>query len=53
MFWKILSGTMRGSIMVSRTFTALGAATIITVAVYDYVKRRNRSSEYVYPPRIR
>ena len=53
MFWNVLSGILRGSVMISRSATAIGASIVITVAVYDYVKRRNRSSEYIYPPSIR
>lgn len=42
---------MRGSIMINRTFTALGAATIIAIGVYDYVKARERRNNG-YPPRL-
>jgi hypothetical protein len=51
MFWKVLGGVMRGSIMINRTFTALGAATIITIGVYDYIQARKRRNNG-YPPRL-
>ena len=37
---------MRGSIMINRTFTALGAATIITIGVYDYIQARKRRGNH-------
>lgn len=42
MFWKFLSGTLRFSLTLQRTVTALGAATIIIVGVHDYLKQRRR-----------
>ena len=42
MFWKILGGVLRTSVMVHRTVTALGAATIIIISVHDYMKNRGK-----------
>lgn len=42
MFWKILSGVLRTSVTLSRTATALGAAIVITVGVYDFMRARKR-----------
>lgn len=42
MFWKIIGSVVRVSVAVNRTVTALGAATIIILGVYDYTKRRKR-----------
>ena len=40
MFWKFLAGLAKGSFYLSRTATALGAAVIISVGVYDFLKSR-------------
>lgn len=40
MFWRIVAGTLRLSLTLHRTVTALGAATIIIVGVHDYLKNR-------------
>lgn len=42
MFWKILSAVVRTSTAINRTVTALGAATIITLGVYEFVKNRRK-----------
>jgi hypothetical protein len=43
MFWTALGNVLRVSITMQRTFTAIGAATIIAVGVYDFVKHRNKT----------
>lgn len=45
MFWKVLAGMAKGSFYLSRTATALGAAVVITVGVYDFLKARKRHDE--------
>ena len=45
MFWNFLSGLAKGSFYLSRTATALGAAVVITVGVYDLLKERKRRDE--------
>ena len=51
MFWNVLSGVVRTSIAINRSLTAVGAAVIITVGVYDYLKARQRRRDG-YPPRL-
>lgn len=45
MFWKVLFGITKVSINLSRSATALGAAVVITVGVYDYLKSRNNTEQ--------
>lgn len=40
MIWKFLAGLAKGSFYLSRTATALGAAVVISVGVYDFLKSR-------------
>jgi len=40
MFWKFLAGLAKGSFYISRSATAIGAAVVITVGVYDFLKAR-------------
>jgi hypothetical protein len=42
MFWKAVDSVVRASVAVHRAAAAIGAAMVITVAVYDYVKSRKR-----------
>lgn len=42
MFWNVLSGIVRTSIAINKTVTAIGAAAVIMIGVYDYVQRRRR-----------
>jgi hypothetical protein len=42
MFWKILSTAARAAITINRTVTALGAATVIGVGVYDFIRSRRK-----------
>ena len=41
MFWRILAGTVRTAVAINRSVTAVGLAVVITVNVYDYLKKRN------------
>jgi len=45
MFWKVLAGMAKGSFYLSRTATALGAAVVISVGVYDMLKARQRREQ--------
>lgn len=45
MFWKIVTGAARAAFHINRTVTALGAATLIVLAVHDIVKARNKKEE--------
>lgn len=45
MFWKFLAGLAKGSFYISRSATALGAAVVITVGVYDFLKARQTRDE--------
>ena len=40
MFWNFLGGLVRTSIAINRSVTAIGAAAIIMMGVYDYMKNR-------------
>ena len=40
MFWRILGGVVRTSIAINKSVTAIGAAAIIMLGVYDYMKNR-------------
>ena len=42
MFWKILGAVLRTSVTLHKSVTAIGAATIIIVGVYDHLKKRNQ-----------
>ena len=42
MIWKILTNILRGEVLVNKTVTAVGAATIIAIGVYDYVRNQRR-----------
>jgi len=42
MFWKILSAVVRTSTALHKTVTGLGAATIITIGVYEFLKNRRK-----------
>jgi len=42
MFWQILRGMVRTTVSINRSFTALGATILVTVAVYDMLKARAR-----------
>ena len=52
MFWKFLAGLAKGSFYLSRTATALGAAVVISVGVYDFLKSR-QTKELPAPRRRR
>lgn len=43
MFWRIVLGVTKVSVNLSRSATALGAAIVITVGVYDYLRARRRT----------
>jgi len=53
MFWKFLAGMAKGSFYISRSATALGAAVIITVGVYDFLKARRQREEELPRRRMR
>lgn len=40
MFWKILTGAAKAAFHLNRTVTGVGAAIVITVGVYDFLKHR-------------
>lgn len=40
MFWSFLGGLVRTSVAINRSVTAIGAAAIIMIGVYDYMKNR-------------
>lgn len=40
MFWKILSGAARAAFHVNKAVTGFGAALVIGIGVYDFIKRR-------------
>lgn len=42
MFWRIIGSVVRTAVAVNKTVTALGAATVIMVGVYDYMRNRRR-----------
>jgi len=42
MFWKTLSSITRFSIAAQRTTTALGAALLIGIGIYDFLKERKK-----------
>jgi len=42
MFWKFLAGLSKATFHISRSATAIGAAVVITVSVYDLLKARNK-----------
>lgn len=52
MFWNVLSGIVRTTVAINRSLTAVGAAVIITVGVYDFLKHRQRRRDD-FPPRLR
>ncbi len=45
MFWKFLAGMTKATFHLSRSATALGAAIVITVSVYDFLKSRRPRDE--------
>lgn len=53
MFWKFLSGMSKASFHLGRSATALGAAIIISVGVYDFLKARREREERQLPRRMR
>ena len=46
MFWKILTGFARAAITINKSVTAIGAAVVITVGVYDYLKHRKERENH-------
>lgn len=42
MIWKVLTNILRGAVLINKTVTAVGAATIIAIGVYDYVRNQRR-----------
>ena len=40
MFWSFLGGLVRTSLALNKIVTATGAAAIIMIGVYDYMKNR-------------
>lgn len=41
MFWKFLAGAARSTLLIQRTVSAIGVATIVGVGLYDFLKSRN------------
>lgn len=40
MFWKFIAGLSKATFHLSRSATAIGAAVVISVGVYDFLKAR-------------
>lgn len=53
MFWKLLTGLSRATFHLSRSATALGAAIVISVGVYDFLKTRREREARQLPRRLR
>lgn len=45
MFWKFLAGLSKATFHISRSATALGAAVVISVGVYDFLKARKKRDQ--------
>ena len=45
MFWRFLAGLSKATFHLSRSATALGAAVVISVGVYDFLKARSQRDE--------
>jgi len=45
MFWKFLAGLSKATFHISRSATAIGAAVVISVGVYDFLKARKKRDE--------
>jgi hypothetical protein len=45
MFWKAVSALVRTSTALSRTASALGIATMITLSVWDYTRARKKQQK--------
>jgi hypothetical protein len=42
MFWKAVTGVLRTSIAFQRSASAIGAAIVVSLAVYDLIKARRK-----------
>jgi len=45
MFWRFLTGLSKATFHLSRSATALGAAVVITIGVYDFLRARREHEE--------